>query len=323
MDDEIQANTVITSLSCTDADSATNNNNAIFYQVVTQNPVPVGFNFLARTAGTSDPGPDIFVSAIVDLDTKPVVFYELDVKVADQLNVGGSVKSIQPNVKVFVHVRDINDFAPVITAPTNPTTVNFAEKECCSGTTLVETLTVTDSDYTHNVANVPFSASIVSGNEAEVFQIYNDPTWDEFELHVVKTVDKETTDTYILTIEVFDEPDYLGTQKTATLTLTVSITDLNDNAIACDPSEVTISILENSNGDTDLYLPCTDVDGTGNMVASLTSSSTPANYATYFGFVAGKDYQSLVFNKTPAKHRDIFRPFRLRQLSHSCFGRRE
>ena len=52
----------------------------------------------------------------------------------------------------------------------------------------------------------------------------------------------------------------------------------------------------------------------GHMSASVFSDSVETHSAAIIG-------TSFIGNKTPAKHRDIFRSVRLHQLSHSCFGR--
>ena len=295
IDDDIQANEVIGTVSCSDADSATDDNNVLHYAVTAESPAPAWGNFLARVAGTSNPGPDIEVSAIVDLETHPVDFFELTIEVKDQNNAGSNILPANSDLTMFVYVRDINNNDPSITNPATSSSVNFQETDCCSGTTLVQTITIVDTDFTHVTSNVPFTGDIVSGNSGDTFRLVHNANWNELVLHIAKTVDRETKSSYSLVIEVFDEPDYQGTQKTATLSLTVDITDANDNNLLCNPSEVTYTVSESDTGATGFYLPCTDLDSTGTMTATL-ASGMPADYATYFSFIAGPSTNTLQLN---------------------------
>ena len=304
IDDDIQANDVVQTLSCYDDDSATADNNVLYYEVTNQTPTPAWGNFLARTSGTSNTGPNIEVSAIVDLESHATDFFELTVTVKDQNNAGSDILTVNSDLTMFVYVRDINNDDPIITSPASPSSINFQERECCSAATLVQTITISDNDFTHATSNVPFTGQITSGNSGNTFRLLSNANWNEIELHIAKSVDRETTSSYELVIKVFDEPDYQGTQKTATLSLTVDITDANDNNLLCNPSEISVTISETFTGATGTFLPCSDVDTTGTMVASLTSG-TPADFATYFSFITGPSTHTLQLNVLSAVNYNV------------------
>ncbi|KAH9508008.1 hypothetical protein Btru_052572, partial [Bulinus truncatus] len=78
------------------------------------------------------------------------------------------------------------------------------------------------------------------------------------EIRVSGTLDRETLSSYTLTILAADKG---STPKTGTLSLTVSISDVNDNTPSCVPSTYAASITESSSGGTNIAtLVCSDAD---------------------------------------------------------------
>ena len=121
----------------------------------------------------------------------------------------GTLTSLQENV--YITINNLNDITPTVDAGQS-----FTIPENTTGT--LGTLTATDADV-----GTSFTWSIVSGNTGTAFTLNS--TTGVLSVSSGGTLDRETTATYTLGIQVSD-----GTNTSSTENVTVTLTDLNDNA---------------------------------------------------------------------------------------------
>ncbi|XP_046571396.1 cadherin-23-like, partial [Haliotis rubra] len=220
--------TSVTTVSCPDADVPPNNN--VVYTITAGNTGSVFA--IGSTSGV------VTVNAGLDADTQSA--YSLTVQASDG--------TLTTDVIVTITVSDVNEHDPVF-APPGPYSESFSE-DTALGTT-IKNINANDND----VSNSVLSFSITLGNADNKFWI--DPTLGTVVLQAA--LDRETTDTYSLTVEVAD-----GTgagSRTATTQLTVLVLDVNDNDPICAPSNYINTLPEDSSiGTTVSSLTCSDAD---------------------------------------------------------------
>lgn len=197
------------------------------------------------------------------LDLEQSIFYTLTVVCFDSNN---------NNVSAVVSVRldPVNDFAPVFV--NTPYSQDVLENSVIG--TFVFQVEATDDD---NVQYNSVSFRIVSGDRDNKFSI--DATSGV--VRVSNSIDREVMDTYTLIIEAYNEifpDDTSGSQAlNSTTTLTISITDQNDNAPSIIPENPDPVFISESDGPSSVVYAflCTDPDflGNGSTVFSITSLS--------------------------------------------------
>ena len=124
------------------------------------------------------------------------------------------------------------------------------------------------------------SFSIASGNSENRFAIDE----NDGELKLVQPLDRETTTSYSLVVHAVDQGT---TPNTDSVTVTITVTDYNDNAPLCTPSIHGMTLPENSAAPTPLYaLACTDADETGTDNSVLTYTMNSGNTLSAFALSA-------------------------------------
>ncbi|XP_046358556.2 protocadherin Fat 4-like [Haliotis rufescens] len=234
--------TSVSTVSCPDADDPPNNN--VVYTITAGNTGSVFA--VGSTSG------EVTVNAGLDAETLSV--FSLTVQASDG--------TLTTDAIVTVTVSDVNEHDPVF-APPGPYSESFSE-DTPLGTTIKD-INANDND----VSNSVLSFSITLGNTDNKFWI--DPTSGTVVLQAA--LDRETTDTYSLTIEVAD-----GTgagSRTATTQLTVLVLDVNDNDPVCVPSNYINTLPEDSSiGTTVSSLTCSDADSsTPTLAYSITTGN--------------------------------------------------
>ncbi|KAK2158072.1 hypothetical protein LSH36_178g06015 [Paralvinella palmiformis] len=225
------ATAVGVTISCTDADVGVNGQ--LEYSIVDGN---AGGAFdVDVTSGVVS----VLTSAAVDAETYDVM--TLTVMAADK-----GVPSLNANVTVVVKVTDVNEFAPQFSPSV---TYSTSVSEASTVGTSVVTVTASDADVDGHV-----TFSITAGDPGSQFRI--DPVTGLVSLQDL--LDYETSTTYTLEIEAVDEA---ASPLTSTATLTVTVTDYNDNVPSCPDTVFSGSVAEDSTtGTSILTVTCTDSD---------------------------------------------------------------
>ena len=163
--------------------------------------------------------------------------YSLGITVSD----GTDTSSIET---VTVNISDLNDNNPIVTSGQS-----FTVAENTTNGTSIGTIAATDADL-----STTFSAwTIVSGNTGNVFALDSSTG----ALSVLNALDRESTASYTLTVNVSD-----GTNTSSNQTLTITISDANDNAPVITSGQI-LSVAENATSGTTLTgtpLTVTDAD---------------------------------------------------------------
>nr|XP_006814542.1 PREDICTED: cadherin-23-like [Saccoglossus kowalevskii] len=160
----------------------------------------------------------------IDKETGDITLnYEVDREEYEWLNitVGAMDKGNPPlnsTAAVYFQITDINDNAPVFTNLENETEV----LENATIGTPIFTVSATDDDIGNNAFIV---YSITAGDEDKMFYI----NMYTGVVYVNKSLDRETTDKYLLSITASDNPGG-SSHLQSTDTLTVTILDVNDEA---------------------------------------------------------------------------------------------
>lgn len=184
----------------------------------------------------------LYISVAFDYETEPSQF--LTITVADQ----GSVP-LATSVVIAITVTDANDGPPVFGA--GPFATPVAENVALGHSTF--TMAATDAD----------GAASIYGNLAYVITTGN--TNSDFSIDsisgIVKTqkiLDFETTTSYELVIEAREQ----STDNTATTTLTITVTDVNDNNPTCTDMAFSKNVGEQESVNFVVHpFVCSDLDG--------------------------------------------------------------
>ncbi|KAJ0004792.1 hypothetical protein NQD34_011006 [Periophthalmus magnuspinnatus] len=181
----------------------------------------------ANTIFTVGPTGDLFVTRSLDREEKSI--YHLSAKMYD-----GNNKLVEDSGNFEVVVNDINDNIPVFPKGFNGSVLERSPV----GTQIVE-VKATDADDP-TTANGELRYSLVRGGDGK-FQI------DELTGMVScskKDLDRESVEQYILVVRAQDMRG-LPAGSTATTTVTVSITDINDNIASFTTNAFEVSVPEN------------------------------------------------------------------------------
>ena len=134
------------------------------------------------------------------------------------------------SIDIVIMVQDVNDHTPIF--PRN--VYSIAVQESREVNEVVMTFVATDTDKGRNGELV---YSIVRGNEEKKFGIFPDGT-----LFIAHSLDRETRDMYMLTVQVQDCGDI---PRSSSANITVYILDANDNSPIFTNASYTFSVLEN------------------------------------------------------------------------------
>ena len=177
-----------------------------------------------------------------NLDRETTSGYVLGIEVSD-----GVATSATENVTI--NVTDVNDTVPVVDAGQS-----FDVSESAANATSLGTVTATDPDTTGSLQ----SWTIVSGNGDGIFQI--NASTGEITVVDNSNLDRETTSSYVLGIEVSD-----GVATSATENVTINVTDANDTVPVVDAGQ-SFNVSESAANATSLgTVTATDPDTTGTL----------------------------------------------------------
>ena len=185
--------------------------------------------------------------------------YSLDVSVSDGDNTGSGT--------VTININDTNDEAPIVAS-----SLAFSIAEGSADTTEVGTATATDAD-----AGTTFQSwSITGGNTNTAFAI--NPSSGVITVANAAELDYEGTNTYSLLVTVSD-----GTNTSAEQTITINLTDVNDEApvITANQAFSTSEVSPNTTVVGTVLATDPDGDGSGTTFQSwtITSSTSPTAFA--------------------------------------------
>ncbi|XP_060076861.1 protocadherin Fat 4-like [Ylistrum balloti] len=234
--------TAVTTLACTDADGD-----------------PVTYSI---TSGNSDRC--FSVTAAGALSTACTLNYDTGSQ-SYTLAIDASDGKTSTSVTVYVSLTAENDNTPAFTS--NPT-VSLAESTSVG--TAVTTYTAVDDDVSpHDI--VSYAITTVTNTGSSYFGI--DITSGSITL--TQQLDYETYQIFEITITATD-----GGGLVATGTVTVSVTDINDNSPVCSPSIYTPTVSETSStGVTVTTFACTDGDTSDTVSYAFVSGNTGSDFA--------------------------------------------
>ncbi|XP_021371826.1 cadherin-23-like isoform X5 [Mizuhopecten yessoensis] len=243
MAESTSAAATVVSMTCADADTA----DTVTYSIASGNS---GGKFAVSAAG------EITLASTIDYDTE-TTFYTLSVEATD------STTTATATVKITV--TGTNEDTPAFA--TNPT-VSLAESSSVS--TAVTTYTATDTDASpHDITTYAITA--VTNTGSPYFSIDGSTG----SITLAQALDYETTTSYLITITATDGGGLVGTG-----TVTVSVTDVNDNIPVCSPSAYSSTVSESSStGDTVTTLSCSDGDTGDTITYSVVSGNVGSDFA--------------------------------------------
>ncbi|XP_077132003.1 cadherin-related family member 3-like [Ranitomeya variabilis] len=186
---------------------------------------PLGVDKLFQQAANNSP--IIQISRNIVYDTDPVSTYEMMLSVSDSPDAPHTVTAT-----IIVSVTPVNNFDPVF----DSATYTFTVRETSEAGTIVGQVMATDKDLPSCI-----TYKIREGNNDVVNRFWINPTSGIIEL--VTQLDFEAKKKHTLIIEATDcDADK---PRTALTTVTVDVTEENDEAPVCRPSRYTATIYDN------------------------------------------------------------------------------
>ena len=164
------------------------------------------------------------ITVVGTLDRETTPSYSLSVQVTEVSD--GGTTGLKNTGTITINVTDINE-SPVISDQT------FSIAENASNNASVGTVAASDPE------GDTLSYSIESGNTGDVFAIDS----SSGQITVVGTLDRETTPSYSLSVQVTEVSDGGTTGLKNTGTITINVTDINESPVI---SDQTFSIAENA-----------------------------------------------------------------------------
>ncbi|XP_077987373.1 protocadherin Fat 4-like [Glandiceps talaboti] len=237
--------TVVASLICSDADSG--DNALLKYDIIS----------------SSDPGNDFTVSSVgvvklaklLDFETEQS--YSLLIEVSDSATTGERTVTVQ----VGVTVEPYNEAAPTFTAVSYSTSILESAN---IGADVID-IDCIDTDFGHDATMETIVYRFLTSTD--YFSI--DP--DNGMVEVKTTLDREATPTALeLEMECKDTLT-IPNQRSSTVTLTVTVGDINDNEPVYDPFTYELQVRENAlRNDIIGSLTVTDADDPANTIITYT-----------------------------------------------------
>uniref|UniRef100_A0A1I8GLT0 Cadherin domain-containing protein n=1 Tax=Macrostomum lignano TaxID=282301 RepID=A0A1I8GLT0_9PLAT len=210
-----------------------------------------------------------------DKPTLDPTIYLLTVHCADMNNGTLGTPVLTSTAYITVNVTLVNDYDPTITL--NSTTMVMPEDTPVSS--FIVSVTADDLDYGND------GTFTISLSPTTPFAL----TGDRTKLLLTEALDRETKDSYVIEMRALDQG---SPARSSTTTLTVSITDVNDNTPVCSPNTYNVSVTADSAATLVASIPCTDADlGDNQLLAysflsgdtrNLTLSSTTGALTTTF-----------------------------------------
>ncbi|XP_018409652.1 PREDICTED: desmocollin-3-like [Nanorana parkeri] len=230
-----KSGTVVGRVNATDRDEPKSRHTLLRYYLINQiPPSPIMF------AVNAEYGIITTTSLSNKLDRETMDQYTLLLEVRDM---GGDRGCLSSTGTMSITVLDINDFAPVFTQQSYQAEVNENE----SGV-LILRIPVTDNDM-YNTSNWRAVYKITQGNEKNFFNITTDPQTNEGLLHVIKGINYEEIQSFLLQVSVTNEVSLVtqsGTKSSGSSTVPVNIIVKNvDEGPECQPSIKEVNFQEN------------------------------------------------------------------------------
>ncbi|XP_071083815.1 cadherin-23-like [Haliotis cracherodii] len=256
MAEAVTATTTVTTITCTDADTAD-----ILSYTITSGNTPVFFSIVTATG-------EITTTAAFNYEGTRE--FTLTVNVSDN---GAPPNSVDVTVKVLV--TPVNEFDPVF-APA-AYTITVLENSTI-GNNVVQ-VTATDSDQGALDGTVRYS--ITGGDSQGRFTI--DETTGQITL--AKQLNRELVNSYTLIVTAADDVAGSGTSRAVTTSVTVTVGDANDNSPIFNPSFYTSSPIETSVAlSVILTVTATDDDLAGDPNSALTYTVIAGDVTGVFEF---------------------------------------
>ncbi|KAK3109056.1 hypothetical protein FSP39_021996 [Pinctada imbricata] len=214
-------------------------------------------------------------SASSSLSVASSLNYETTTSYTGTVTVSDGTNSV--TISLSITITNVNEHTPSISG-TNPSPISIAEDTAVS--TSVCTVLASDSD---SGTDGDLTYSITSGNSGSEFTIDSASGI----IYTAKTLDYESTTSYTLTVQATDGGT---TPLSATADITVTVTDVNDNAPTCTPYVYNANVPENS--------------ATGTTVATMTCSDGDSNTLTY-GITSGNSDGKFALGSTAATANEV------------------
>ncbi|GFR96077.1 cadherin EGF LAG seven-pass G-type receptor 3, partial [Elysia marginata] len=243
------------------------------------------------TVAVSDPDTPITLSVndttVFDFDAnvlkvKGALDYETQTSYS--LTITATDNAAESNsVDIIINVVDKNDNDPALTLTTVDVTL---DEEQTAGTAVAFVISGSDPD-TNDGTTLTFS---LTGADSTIFNI--DPSDGDITLNTRVDIDPNTANkVYKPVVQVSD-----GT-RSATATLTLTLTDINDNRPTCSPSIVYKTVVEETSAGSTVYtLTCSDNDSSfennNQLTYFLNSTSFSVNGAGVVTVTSPVDYES-------------------------------
>ena len=229
----------------------------------TDNDASATFNTLKYSITSTSPE-----FAIDEDNGKITIAQALDAEVNTSytLTLQATDGSLSETVTVSVTVTNVNDKDPQLSNLPSPVTI---AEDIAVGSTVFD-VNATDSD----VDGTNFIFSITSGDDGK-FTIGTSTGI----IQIQKTIDRETMTSALYTL-IIEVADGIGADKrTATNSLVVTVTDLNDNSPQCDLSIYTLTFEENKAPQSSVITPsCSDPDQTASPALRYTLTTGNASF---------------------------------------------
>ncbi|KAL4226469.1 hypothetical protein ACF0H5_014452 [Mactra antiquata] len=242
--EDVTTNSPITQLICSDKDASNPNNDISTYNIVSGN---TNGDMIVSSTGE--------ISNINNLDRETTSSYSLVIEVTDS-----GMPALSTTTTVNVIISDVNDNTP--TFVTNP--YHMTTPEDTSVGSIVGTVVANDAD-SGSAGEVSYT--ITNGNVDNVFDI----DLSTGHIKTIAALDFETSSTnpYVLVIEGSDGDS--STPLTGTTTVSLTITDANDNTPTCNPALQSIELPEDTAASSSIAsLTCSDDDsGVNSQLAYL------------------------------------------------------
>jgi len=182
------------------------------------------------------------VSVTDALDYETVTSYPLVITVTD-----GGVPSLFTEVSIKISVAAVNEHIPVFTS-SGSYSVSVPE-DTSLGTELIRVTANDGDDSGHAHGRVVYS--IISGNTGFFFHI----STNNGAIQLMRSLDREVVSAYTLVIEATDD------ENPVNATVSITVTDSNDNEPVCSPTSYSASISEDAGlGTSVLSVTCSDDD---------------------------------------------------------------
>ena len=212
------------------------------------------------------------------LDRETTASYTLEVTATDH---GSPARTGTATVQLTV--SDVNDNDPVVVSTLMTVVVT---ENSPVGTAVV---TVSASDLDAGV-NAQLTYSVVSGNAAGGFAI--DAATGAVTVQTASVLDRETTSSFTLLIDVRDQATVANDVKSVTVTLLISLGDVNDNSPQFSPSNQYAATLNENDvvGTSVVDVDATDPDSVENAVLTYAITTGNTGGAFYIDPIDGIVY---------------------------------